>query len=151
MFLSCSGVKVEKLTQLWAVFTQKVKQLIEAIPDVGYRFKNWTSSNGGAFANANEASTKFTIPANDTVVTANFELISSGKYNLSVIAGKGGKVNTVVGSVYAEGETIKLEAIPFDGYRFRNWKSSNGGTFADANSLNTVFTMPLIHNHNGKF
>ena len=132
-------------TVVGSVYAEGETIKLEAIPDVGYRFKNWTSSNGGAFANANEASTKFTIPANDTVVTANFELISSGKYNLSVIAGKGGKVNTVVGSVYAEGETIKLEAIPFDGYRFRNWKSSNGGTFADANSLNTVFTMPANH------
>ena len=133
-----------KITSVDGYYTVGTKIAVVAEADDGYVFKNWTSSNGGIFEDENSATTTFTVPDNETTLTANFERIP-GYYVLTVIAGEGGEVNTVVGSVYAEGETIKLEAIPFDGYRFRNWKSSNGGTFADANSLNTVFTMPANH------
>ncbi len=39
----------------------------------GYRFTGWTSSNGGTFADASSASTIFTMPANDTTITANWK------------------------------------------------------------------------------
>jgi hypothetical protein len=39
----------------------------------GKQFKNWTSSGGGTFANANSASTTFTMPSNAVTVTANYE------------------------------------------------------------------------------
>jgi uncharacterized repeat protein (TIGR02543 family) len=38
----------------------------------GYYFTNWTSSNGGKFADSNDSTTTFTMPGNDTVVTAHF-------------------------------------------------------------------------------
>ncbi len=43
----------------------------------GYSFNGWTSSNGGTFANANSSSTTFTMPANDTAITANWRSDSS--------------------------------------------------------------------------
>lgn len=51
---------------------------ITATPASGYRFSGWTSSNGGSFADASSARTTFTMPPNNTVVTAYFTHISSG-------------------------------------------------------------------------
>jgi uncharacterized repeat protein (TIGR02543 family) len=46
-------------------------------PPTGQQFKNWTTTSAGVtFANANSASTSFTMPANAVTVTANFEPIS---------------------------------------------------------------------------
>ena len=50
---------------------------ISATPPAGQQFKNWTGSV--SFANANSASTSFTMPANAVTVTANFEDITSNE------------------------------------------------------------------------
>jgi len=39
----------------------------------GYVFDKWTSSNGGTFKDEYSASTNFTMPGNDTIVTASFK------------------------------------------------------------------------------
>lgn len=41
----------------------------------GYRFNGWTSSGGGSFANANQASTTFTMPGANVTITANWTVI----------------------------------------------------------------------------
>ena len=41
----------------------------------GYYFVNWTSSNGGSFKDKNNSQTKFTMPGNDTIITAHFALV----------------------------------------------------------------------------
>ena len=51
---------------------------ISAAANAYYSFNTWTSSNGGTFVNANNASTTFTMPANATTVTANFTYTGSG-------------------------------------------------------------------------
>ena len=45
-------------------------------PAAGYRFANWTTSDGGSFADVNALSTTYTMPANAAEVTANYELNS---------------------------------------------------------------------------
>lgn len=45
---------------------------LTAAPSAGRRFDRWTSSGGGAFANAEEPSTTFTMPAAHVTVTAHF-------------------------------------------------------------------------------
>ena len=45
---------------------------ITAIPNAGYTFAGWYSTNGGAFADAGRAVTQFTMPPNATMVTAYF-------------------------------------------------------------------------------
>ena len=47
---------------------------LSAAADSGYRFVNWTSSNGGSFASPTSRSTSFTVPSANTTVTANFIL-----------------------------------------------------------------------------
>ena len=46
---------------------------IQAVAASCYRFVNWAASDG-TFGNANNATTNFTMPAQDVTVTANFEL-----------------------------------------------------------------------------
>lgn len=48
---------------------------ILARPMEGYCFTHWTSSDGGYFDNAEESTTYFVMPANDTVVTAHFSAL----------------------------------------------------------------------------
>jgi hypothetical protein len=108
-------------------------------PPTGQQFKNWTASNGGTFADANSATTTFTMPANTTTVTANWEAIPPSKYILTVSGGSGA---TGSGS-YEAGDIVTITAgTPPVGQQFKNWTTSNGGTFANANSVTTTFTMP---------
>ena len=105
-------------------------------PPGGKQFKNWTSSNGGAFGNENSPNTTFTMPSNSTMVTANYEDIPATTYVLTVIGGTGSgnyAVNTVI--------TITANTPP-NGTQFKNWTSSNGGTFGNENNTNTIFIMP---------
>jgi hypothetical protein len=51
--------------------------LIDATPDTGSYFLNWTASNGGVFADANSASTEFATSFYDNTVTANFYHVSN--------------------------------------------------------------------------
>ena len=54
-------------------------------PPANQQFKNWTSSNGGTFANANSASTTFTMPGGTTTVTANYENIAVQSVKLNAM------------------------------------------------------------------
>ena len=56
---------------------------------------------------------------------------------------KGGSGSTT-GGEYAEGAVIHIDAGSRSNYRFDRWTSSNGGSFADASSASTTFTMPAV-------
>jgi uncharacterized repeat protein (TIGR02543 family) len=66
--------------------------------------------------------------------------VTTGTYTLTVNL-NGGSGSTV-GGEYPAGEVIKIDAGSRSNYRFNGWTSSNGGTFADASSASTTFTMP---------
>ena len=65
------------------------------------------------------------------------------KYRLTVELNGGN--GTTTGGEYPEGEEISIDAGTKSGYRFTGWNSSNGGSFADASSASTTFTMPANH------
>ena len=65
------------------------------------------------------------------------------KYRLTVELN--GVNGTTTGDEYPEGEKISIDAGTKSGYRFTGWNSSNGGSFADASSASTTFTMPANH------
>ncbi|MCL1916746.1 MAG: peptidoglycan-binding protein [Peptococcaceae bacterium] len=79
-------------------------------------------------------------------LAGNFEgnrpTISSGAYELTVKAGEGGKIVTGASGYYAERSRTPLEAAADSGYQFINWTSTDGGTFDNAASTETIFTMP---------
>ncbi|HBK86809.1 MAG TPA: hypothetical protein DDZ53_12340, partial [Firmicutes bacterium] len=51
---------------------------LTATPAPGYRFVKWVTSGGGSFTSASAATTGFTMPDQNVVVTAQFKYINSG-------------------------------------------------------------------------
>ena len=100
-------------------------------------FVNWTSSAGGTFDNASDPNANFTMPATDVIVTANF----SASPTLTVVNGTGG-------GEYASGGDASIVAdAPGANRYFTSWSQTPvtggaTGTFDDATSPNTTFTMP---------
>ena len=94
----------------------------------GKQFKNWTASPAVTFANANSASTTFTMPAEAVTVTANFEDIPATITGVSInpttanvqkgttrqfnatVSGTGSFVNTVSWTVTGGGAGTNINA-----------------------------------------
>ena len=130
-----------------------------ALPNAGYKFKEWTSPDGVTFASAASVSTTFAMPDKPVTVTANFEADSGGgggsggggsgggggasgtAYNVAVSAGTGGAALASPSSA-PQGTTVYLLASPNAGYKFKEWSSPSGVTFGDATNVSTTFIMP---------
>jgi len=54
-------------------YTENTRVDITATPALGYRFVNWTTSDGVTFNSANSATTYFTMPGSNVTIQANFE------------------------------------------------------------------------------
>jgi uncharacterized repeat protein (TIGR02543 family) len=88
-----------------------------------------------------------TIQKGDAIDTATFEITvlaldEPTTYNFYISAETGGRITTGTNGQYAKGAVISIAASPNSNYRFTGWTSSNGGSFADASSADTIFTMP---------
>jgi hypothetical protein len=90
---------------------------------------------GGSFADATGTSTFFTMPAGATTVTATYKDAPASVYTLTVINGSGS------GNYAAGTEVVIVANTPADGKIFDQW-TADSGSFADANSAGTTFTMP---------
>ena len=73
-------------------------------------------------------------------VSQQLEITIPAIYTLTVNL-NGGSGNTT-GGVYPAGEVVNIDAGRRSNYRFTGWTTSNGGSFADASSASTTFTMP---------
>ena len=71
-------------------------------------------------------------------VKLSFEVLDT--YTLTVNL-NGGSGNTT-GGQYPAGKVVNIDAGSRSSYRFTGWTTSNGGSFADASSASTTFTMP---------
>lgn len=110
-----------------------------AVPEVGYVFSGWEcSSEKGKFANADKASTAFTMPDENCTVTAFFQ---KGGYELTVKASPGGTARGAQGK-YEMGAVIALEATPMDGYVFSRWECVDSDALVDPEKPKTKFRMP---------
>ena len=56
-----------------------------------------------------------------------------------------GGSGSTIGGTYPAGEVVNINAGSRSNYRFDGWTSSNGGSFADASSASTTFTMPAAN------
>ena len=113
-------------------YTEGTSVTLTATNNPGYRFVGWVE--GGTTVSTN---TNYTFVANSNrSLTAKFEKVYTVTVNVS-----GGGTATADKTTAAAGETVTLTATPDSGYRFTGWTSSNGGTFADASSESTTFTM----------
>ncbi len=80
------------------------------------------------------------IPLSATIATAPTSVTIASTYTLTVNL-NGGNGSTASGS-YASGAAVAIDAGTKSGYTFSNWTNSNGGTFTNAVSAATTFTMP---------
>jgi uncharacterized protein YkwD len=113
---------------------------IIATPASGYRFVNWTG-NVGTITNVNAASTTITMSGAYSI-TANFQAIPSGQYNLTISSTAGGSVTTPGEGTFTRdaGAVVSLVATPATGYHFVNW-TGNVGTIVNVNAASTTITM----------
>lgn len=108
---------------------------IEAIPNAGYEFVNWTKSGSGSITNSNSASTNFTVGEGHATLTANYSAID---YNISVQGNNG----TETGSgIYNINNTFSIEATGNTGYEFSHWSVTGTGSLFDAFNKRTTFTV----------
>lgn len=92
---------------------------LTAIPANGYRFIAWTENDEQISTDENF---KF-IADHDRTLVAIFMPISKPTYTVHVSSAQGG---TVEGSgSYKEGETVTVNAVPDNGYRFRRWEENS--------------------------
>ena len=107
----------------------------------GYIFEGWYTEPNGAGVQF----TASTAVNNNTILYAKWTPDVPAvptTYALTLTAGAGGSITSSLGGNYAKDAVINITAAPNSGYQFRSWTSSNGGTFADAHSSHTTFTMP---------
>ena len=115
---------------------------IRATAETGYKFSHWMSAPAVTFANANAATTTFSMPAEHVTVTANFE--EAPVYTLTLAASPviGGTMNvSPVGPEHEEGAVIDIQAVPASGYQFSHW-TAGAGILGNPNLVTTTFTMP---------
>jgi uncharacterized protein YkwD/ribosomal protein L21E len=111
-----------------------------ATPVTGYHFVNWTG-NVGTIANVNAASTTIILNGSYSI-TANFEAIPAGEYNLTISSNAGGSVTTPGEGTFIRdaGTVVTLVATPATGYHFVNW-TGDVGTVGAVNAASTTITM----------
>ena len=111
---------------------------IKAVAEALYRFVNWTAP-AGAFLDASEEETTFTMPGEAVTVTAYFAP-EGVTYTLFVSSSDGGSVTTPGEGTfpgYDPGEEVSLLAVPLTGYQFVNWT----GDVVGVNDAATTITM----------
>ena len=114
---------------------------IEAtVTNPAYRFKNWTKTSG-TIADADAASTTFTMGTEDATVTANFEEIPSHTLSSAITPVGAGTVTFGSASV-KEGATTTATAAANAGYEFTGWSiSGEGATLSSTTDNPTTVTM----------
>lgn len=104
----------------------------------GSYFDYWSVSIGGGpevstgLADPNARTTTYTMTTDDTTATAHFSTMP----NLIVVNGNGD-------GYYASGTDVNITGVaPVGGMHFYGWTTEDGGSFADASSESTTYTMP---------
>ena len=109
---------------------------LTAMPDTGYRFKEWEIISGGVAITNN----KFTMPDGNVEVKAIFEKDAPPaptEYTVTVTSGGNGTASASHAKAVV-GTEITLTATPNTGYRFKEWEVISGGVAITSNK----FTMP---------
>ena len=63
-------------------------------------------------------------------------------YTYTLTVNLNGGSGSTTGGQYPAGEVVNIDAGSRSSYRFTGWTTSKGGSFADASSASTTFTMP---------
>ncbi|NTW24928.1 MAG: M6 family metalloprotease domain-containing protein, partial [Lentimicrobium sp.] len=98
---------------------------LNAIPNTGYYFTNWTE-NGNVVSS--DAAYSFTVSGNRTLV-ANFTI---QQFNIATTSNPAAGGSTSGSGNYNYGAQANLNAIPNTGYNFTNWTESGNVVSTDA-------------------
>ncbi|MDR0927165.1 MAG: InlB B-repeat-containing protein [Ignavibacteria bacterium] len=111
---------------------------VTATPAVGYRFVNWTATDGEVI-NSNES---FTILLNrDSTLYANFVDTLSGKKYIVTLERYPAGVGTVTGAgAYDLNQQASITATAPTGYQFVNWTTKNGNVASTDPNFTIVVT-----------
>jgi hypothetical protein len=133
-------------------FTYDAEMVVNLVAgaEEGYQFVNWTG-NVSTVAAVNAAATTITMNG-DYSITANFEVIPTVQYDLTISSTAGGSVSTPGEgtSTYGEGTVVNLVAAPDAYYHFVNW-TGDVGTIADVNAATTTITMNGVYSITANF
>lgn len=99
---------------------------LTASPNLNCSFKTWMSADGITFKNATAAKTTFTMPAKDVTVLASFVDNTQGDrtVTLNCTPTEGGTA-TANKDAYEVDEAVHLDAVPNEGYYFKEWQSTD--------------------------
>ena len=109
---------------------------LTAMPNEGYRFKEWEVISGGVTI----VDDKFTMPNNNVEVKAIFEEDTPPaptEHTVTVTSGGNGTASASPAKAVA-GTEITLTAMPNEGYHFKEWQVISG----DVTIVDNKFTMP---------
>jgi len=108
---------------------------VEAMPLSGSSFLGWYKDDELV---SEEEVYRFAVTEDVNLIG---KFVPVEKHALKLNAKSGGKITSVEG-FYTVGTEIAVVAEADEGYVFKKWTTSNGGTFADVNSATTTFIMP---------
>jgi uncharacterized repeat protein (TIGR02543 family) len=86
-----------------------------------------------------------TVSSNNSAsaqVALSFAVVAAAPDTYTLTVDLNGGSGSTTGGEYAEGAVVNIDAGSRSNYRFDGWTSSNGGSFANASSASTTFTMP---------
>ena len=109
---------------------------VRANPPVDHHFTSWSSHGGGTFADSLSSTTTFTMPSEDVLISANWEI---DKYTVYIEDTASPFTSS---STYAIDSIVTITAPSHPDLEFSGWTSSAGVRFNDASSITTTFRMP---------
>jgi len=121
----CIPEETGTVTPLPGMYNEGTEIELKAIPIEEYVFKNWTGDVSG---NDNPLKVIMLDDKNITAVfekvnyTLNIELIGEGTVNQEIILAKSSSTD------YESGTTVKLTAVPDDGWKFVEWSGDQTST-----------------------
>ncbi|MBP3609483.1 MAG: InlB B-repeat-containing protein [Lachnospiraceae bacterium] len=119
-------------------FAAQTSVIVKAEAEEGWVFEHWEDGDGRELASG-ETAYSFRMPEKDYTIYAYFSREVKQQYELTVIAGTGGRVDGDSGKYYA-GDEIVINAYAEENYKFLEW---TGYTEIEGSEETTVtFLMP---------
>lgn len=141
--LSLTSTAPGKATAAWDEVQNASGYTVQLYKD-GEADSNPTITTGTSceFSIAEAGSYTVKVKANGSDNYADSTEAESNSLTFYTVTVNGSYAQTGGTDVYTEGATVSIDAGTRAGYTFDGWTSSDGVTFADANSAQTTFTMP---------
>ena len=120
---------------------------LTATADEGYLFLKWIVTDDVELSSTLSSRATFTMPAQNVVITAEFEQAAPDEYSITMTIGDGGTAMATIADAEVNkarsGDVVDVTATAADGYKFAKWTVTEGDIeFEDENSASTTFVMP---------